>query len=279
MDLSSNLDHFRIFYMVAREGNITKAAEKLYISQPAVSMTIKNLEENLGNKLFIRSKRGVTLTKFGEKIFNKVDSAFLQLSQIGGIVEEEDQLLRGEIVIGCGSHIARQTLVEPLKKFLNFHPQIKIKQIEDVQAKMFSQLEKGEIDLIISQYNEIKNELVFKPLHNQPYAFVRSPNAETTRFISFSQGSYAQKIFSQFIKDYHYDDVPNIQVSGYNFAIELALNGLGTTLAPAYLTEKYVKAGTLELVYSDYPLPNINFGFYYNPKLLSRAAKELIKNF
>ena len=50
MDLSNNLDHYRIFYMVAREGNITKAAEKLYISQPAVSMTIKNLEENLGNK-------------------------------------------------------------------------------------------------------------------------------------------------------------------------------------------------------------------------------------
>ena len=69
MDITANLDRFRIFYQVAKIGNITKASEILFISQPAVSMTIKNLEEELETTLFIRSKKGVTLTKAGEKIY------------------------------------------------------------------------------------------------------------------------------------------------------------------------------------------------------------------
>lgn len=277
MDLSTNLDYYRIFYHVATEGNITKAAEKLYISQPAVSMTIKNLEEILGNQLFIRSKRGVILTKFGEKIFKKVQSAFAILSQIEGIVEEENQLLSGEIVIGCGSHIARKMLVEPVKNFLERHPQIKIIQLEDVQAKMFNLLAKGEIDIVITQYNGKEDELIFNALRCQPYAFVKSPNSNAQRFITLSEGSYAQTIFDKFIKDYNLQDIPCLPVSGYNFAVELAINGVGTTLVPSYLIDKHVEKGELEIVYKDYPLPNINFGFYYNPKLLSRGAKEFIK--
>ena len=67
-----NLELYRIFYVVARVKNITKASEILNISQPAVTKHIKNLEEQLGNPLFIRTKRGVILNEYGENIFLKV---------------------------------------------------------------------------------------------------------------------------------------------------------------------------------------------------------------
>lgn len=277
MDILSNLDRFKIFYHVAMVGNITKASEILFISQPAVSMAIKNLEEELDTTLFIRNKRGVILTKAGEKIFKQVQSAFTYLSQINNIVEEENGLIKGEIVIGCGSHIARRVLIEPYKKFLNKHPNIKLIQVEDVQTKLVEQLKSGTIDLVITQYNGKYDDLYFMPITCQPYAFVSSPNAGTNRFITLTQGSYAQSLFDKFLDDYHLKDCPAISVSGYNFALELALNGIGTTLVPYYLIEKYVKDGRLEIVYKDYPLPSVNFGYYFNPNLISRATKEFIK--
>ena len=277
MDITANLDRFRIFYQVAKIGNITKASEILFISQPAVSMTIKNLEEELETTLFIRSKKGVTLTKAGEKIYKQLQNAFSYLAQINNIVEEENGLIKGEIVIGCGSHIARRVLVEPYKKFLNKYSNIKLIQTEDVQTKLVEQLKNGSIDLVITQYNGKYDDLYFMPITCQPYAFVTSPNCTNDRFITLTKGSYAQSLFDKFIEDYHLENIPYISVSGYNFALELALNGIGTTLVPYYLIEHYVKEGRLKIVYKDYPLPSVNFGYYFNPNLISRAAKEFIK--
>ena len=70
-----NLELYRIFYEVAKLKNITAASEKLKISQPAVTKHIKNLEDSLGETLFIRTKRGVVLTEVGNKIFLKVKQA------------------------------------------------------------------------------------------------------------------------------------------------------------------------------------------------------------
>ena len=66
--MNINFELYKIFYEVANEGNITKAANKLMISQPAVTKQIKTLEDELGGQLFIRTKRGVILTENGQKI-------------------------------------------------------------------------------------------------------------------------------------------------------------------------------------------------------------------
>ena len=76
-----NLELYRIFYVVAETKNITKASEILNISQPAVTKHIKNLEEQLGNPLFIRTKKGVILNEYGEKIFLNVKQALNLLSE------------------------------------------------------------------------------------------------------------------------------------------------------------------------------------------------------
>jgi len=78
--MEQNLSSYRIFYAVANTGNISKAAKELYISQPAISKSVKKLEENIGVKLFERSSRGVVLTSEGELLYTHVKSAFETLT-------------------------------------------------------------------------------------------------------------------------------------------------------------------------------------------------------
>lgn len=278
MDNLINFEYYKIFYYVAKEGNITRASEKLYISQPAISQTIKKLEEELGLSLFARNKKGVVLTKSGQKIFEKVENAILNFSSAQKIAEEEKSLLGGELIIGCGSNIARRLLPLPLQRFVKANQNIEVIQLEEVQAKMFKMLSKGELDLILSQENKDIQDFPFFPLSQEEYIFVkaRGANEEDLKLIKLSDGSYAQFIFNDYLKK-HPKKLREIKVSGYIFAIELALCGVGIALTPKYLVEDKLSQGLLEQVYIDFHLPPVTFGYYYNSDLITPATKEFIK--
>ena len=77
--MNQNLSLYRIFYAAALAGNISKAADELFISQPAISQSIKKLEQSLDTALFVRNSRGVQLTEEGELLFAHVKSAFQTL--------------------------------------------------------------------------------------------------------------------------------------------------------------------------------------------------------
>ena len=84
------------------------------------------------------------------------------------------------------------------------------------------------------------------------------------------------KIFDDFIEERKLDSLPIIKVSGYNFAIELALKGVGITLAPIYLVEEYLNNGILEEVFKDYLLPSVNFGYYFNKTTITDLTKRFL---
>ena len=79
--MEQHLTQYRIFYAVARAGNISRAAKELFISQPAISKSISKLEESLGIALFIRNSRGVSLTAEGQVLFQHVEAAFEALDR------------------------------------------------------------------------------------------------------------------------------------------------------------------------------------------------------
>ena len=95
-----NLELYRIFYVVAETGNITKASELLNISQPAVTKQIKNLESVLNTPLFLRTKKGVILNESGEKIFLKVKQALTLLEEVNDIIKDFSNLDTGTIKLG-----------------------------------------------------------------------------------------------------------------------------------------------------------------------------------
>ena len=96
-----NLELYRIFYVVAKEKNITKASKILNISQPAVTKHIKNLEYELGEELFIRTKKGVILNEYGRKIFLNVKNALNLIEDAENTLEDAKNKHRVTIRIGA----------------------------------------------------------------------------------------------------------------------------------------------------------------------------------
>ena len=267
-----NLDNYKLFYEVAKCGNITKASEKLFISQPAISQTIKKMEDRLGVKLFIRSKKGIELTTIGKKIFQEVEFSLHNISNIEQLINEEKGLLKGEIVIGGGSNITRKILTMPIAQFLLDYPLINFKIIESVQSEMINQLRTGELHFVLTQYNE-DIKFPFIPLFKTNYCFIESPNKETEKFLTTHEGSFVHKLMENFLDSKNYKKSDIMQIAGYKTSIELVKHGVGTTLVPYYLAEEDLNNKKLIKVYTDYELPSIQFGIYYNPNLLMPASK------
>lgn len=172
-----NLELYRIFYIVARVGNITKASEELNISQPAVTKHIKNLEEQLGNPLFIRTKRGVILNEQGEKMFIKVKQAITLLDDAEKEISEFRIIDKGTIKIGVSTSLAGKFLLKNMKEFNKIYPNIVIEIYTDPTKILIKQLKSGSIDVIIGKFPWNKDlDLDYITLGRTKYIFVGNEN-------------------------------------------------------------------------------------------------------
>lgn len=112
-----NLNLYRVFYICAKCDSFVEASRKLYVSQPAVSKQIKNLEDLLGTKLFYRNNNGLRLTKDGKQLYDYIEKSYNYLMAAEKIIKENNNLEFGTIVIGAPAHIASFYLLEFIEKF------------------------------------------------------------------------------------------------------------------------------------------------------------------
>lgn len=276
--MTINLDYYKIFYQVAICGNITRASEKLFISQPAISQTIAKLEEALGVTLFIRSKKGVKLTIVGEKIFKVVKNGLDNLENVQKIALEQEHLLSGELTLSCGSNIAKKLLLKSIKEFSEKYPLISI-NIENYPLDISCQkLQDGKLDLVIGQFNSEVTLLSFTHLSYEKYVFVSTKEVNFEKVILMDKGTYSRKLFDNFLANYGHDKVKHeIVVNGYSIAIELCKMGLGVIIAPFYLVEKLLDSGELVLLEQKSFNENQNFGYYINPENVTNITKEFLQ--
>ena len=276
-----NFDYFKTFYIVAKHGNITKASEVLYISQPAITQTIQKLENSLGVNLFIRNKKGVLLTPEGQKIFDEVENAYSHMLRIEKIVSDVDDLNSGTICIGCGSNIARKVLLSPILEFNKKYPNVNCLQIDKPQNIMFDMLSKCELDLCISQYNpDVLDKFNFIPILNEEFIFVctnkylKEIKNNSPLFIIQGDGTYNKKIFDNYIEN---QKIPHkvFQSVGYNFSLDLCLNHFGISLIPKYLVENYIKNNKLT-IYKENTSNQTIYGIYTNKQIKSKKIDIFI---
>ena len=109
-----NLNNYRIFYTVASLGNISRAADALYISQPAISKSITKLEEGLGVTLFSRTSRGVSLTEEGEILYQHIGNAFDSINQGEDEIKKIHDLGIGQLKIGVSTSLCKYILLDYL---------------------------------------------------------------------------------------------------------------------------------------------------------------------
>jgi LysR family transcriptional regulator, cyn operon transcriptional activator len=157
-----NLELYKFFYYVAKFGNISKASEHLYVTQPAVSRSIKQLEEALGCQLFFRNSKGVQLTQEGEVLFKHVDQAFNFITSGEKKISDFKSLQYGEIRIGASDTLCKYYLAPYLKTFKTNYPSIKISVTCPPTLEIIKLLKAGEIDFGLVNMPVQDEQLSFK---------------------------------------------------------------------------------------------------------------------
>ena len=143
--MAVKLELYRVFQEVARMGNISAAAQNLFISQSAVSQSIKQLEEQLQVRLFSRSTRGVVLTSEGKLLLDYVSHG-LGLIQCGEEkLAQSRQLLTGELIIGASDTVTKTYLVSRLEAFHQNYPAIQIRILNGTSQMVLDYLHAGQV--------------------------------------------------------------------------------------------------------------------------------------
>lgn len=151
-NLRNDLPLYFDFYIVAKEGNFTKAAEKHFVSQPNLSRSIKNLEEKLNLKLFVKNNKGVKLTLDGEKLYNRLDNTF---SDFMIKFDNKNDDMSGVITIGSTRNISDYKLEEYLSKFIKKYPKVQVKILTDSASNLNQYLVNHRIDILIDYLPQI----------------------------------------------------------------------------------------------------------------------------
>ena len=148
--MSINFEYYKVFYYVAKYKKISTAAEKLYVSQPAVTQTIQKLEEQMGGTLLVRTKSGIELTEMGRKLYKLIKESVESLDNAEYRVGKYENLQEGSIKIRTGSNVARLLLYDAVEKFSNDYPNIKIEIATGSPYHSAELIHTGEIDMMLT---------------------------------------------------------------------------------------------------------------------------------
>ena len=168
--MKTNLELYKAFYYVAKNKNITQAANELMVSQPAVSKSIKVLERDLNTVLFNRNKDGVSLTNAGELLYNKINKAMELIISAEEDIDSLNNMEQGTINIGAGNTIMQRYLMPYIKDFHEKYPNINVIVHTVVTDELIKRAQVGLVDIVFthlpntvpSNFNIIK----LKKLHD-----------------------------------------------------------------------------------------------------------------
>lgn len=252
MDINHEL--YKVFYHVAKTLSFSEASKELFISQSAVSQSIKVLEKRLGQKLFIRSTKKVRLTKEGEILFSHVEPAINLISLGETRILEAKSLNGGQLSIGASDTICRYYLKPFLKEFHGRYPNVHIKVVNGTSLKCVEYLKNGIADLIVvntpnsalgqvgkivpvKEFRDIfvANRRAFPKLISgiqsvselQKYPMMMLDKASTT-------SEFLHKLFLE----RHLELVPSIELASNDLLIDLARIGLGIACVPEYCIDE-----------------------------------------
>lgn len=251
--MNIDFELYRIFYVVAKNGNITKASKELNISQPAISKSIKNLEEQLGGQLFFRTKRGVILTDEGKEFYKYISQAIEYIYNAENKFSDLVNLETGCIKIGISTTLTKEFLLPYLEKFHSLYPKIDIQIVTSYTDDLMTKLKNGLIDILILNLNN-KNygndiEIIkcrkiqdcfvvgekFKSLASQELSFNELNNYP---LLLQAKGSSTREFLDDVAKANNITLKPNIELASYSLVSEFVKIGFGI----GYVTRDYVKS-------------------------------------
>ena len=177
--MKTNLELYKTFYYVAKNKNITQAANELMISQPAVSKSIKTLERDLDTILFNRNKDGVTLTNAGEMLFNKIRRAIELIVSAEEDLSSLNNMESGTINIGAGNTIMQRYLMPYIKEFHELYPNINVIVHTVVTPELIKRAQLGLVDIVFTHLpNDIPSNFKIHKIKKLHDIFVVNKDSE-----------------------------------------------------------------------------------------------------
>lgn len=287
----SKLDLYKIFVVVGKNNSFSSAAKELYITQPAISQAIMQLEEELDIRLFNRLPKGVTLTHEGEILFEYADSA-LNLIGVGEEkISEFNNLSAGELKIGVGDTIAKYFLLPYLETFHNSYPNITLKIVNGTTIETIDLLKSGRIDLAICNLPvedptleqkiniDIHDIFVcgkkFKQQISKPLTF-----EEVTQLplILLEPKSNSRKYIESYLLDQGIPIAPVFELGSHDLLLEFAKINLGIACVTKEFSKDYLDRGILYKVPLQEEIPARNIGICYLKSVpLSPSSTKFVK--
>ena len=258
--MEQNLSQYKIFYEVAKAGNISKAAKELYISQPAISKAISKLEDSLGLSLFTRSSRGVQLTSEGEILFEHAKEAFDTLSRGEQELKRIQEFDIGHLRIGVSNTLCKYVLLPYLKTFIDQYPHMKVTIESQSTAQTLSRLEQQKLDLGLVAEPSLRKDLAFIPVMDIQDTFVTTPAYlnnlyvregkdtnifETGNIMLLDQSNMTRHHVDDYMSENHIVPRQVLEVTTMDLLIEFVKIGLGVACVIKELVQKELDNGTL----------------------------------
>ena len=287
-----NYELYKVFYHVASTLSFSEASKQLYISQSAVSQSIKALEKKLDQTLFIRSTKRVQLTPEGEILLRHVEPA-MNLIKRGETQLVDATSTGGQIRIGASDTICRYFLVPYLERFHKEFPNAHIKVTNQTSVKCVELLESGQVDFIVINYpnSHLSNLYSLKKIAKFKDVFVANDSFSELRDrkISFKemQGypilmlekhTTTSEFLHSLFQKHELDLVPEIELTSNDLLLDLAKIGLGIAFVPDYCIPKY--SDELFRVEMEEELPTRELAIVYNNRVpVSKATMEFLNYF
>ncbi|WP_315081352.1 LysR family transcriptional regulator [uncultured Clostridium sp.] len=287
----SKLDLYKVFRQVGKSKSFSKAAEELYMTQPAISQSIMQLERELDTRLFNRTPKGVSLTNEGKHLFEYVDSA------IGLIEAGEEKILEfhnlsvGELKIGVCDTISKYYLMPYLEKFHNMYPNIKFKIINSTTLELCTLIKCGEIDIAICNFPIDDPSLELRPcvevqdifVCGEKYNHLLNDNISlddvaNLPLIFLEQTSNSRKYVENFMISKGIKISPEFELGSYDLLLEFAKINLGIACVVKEFAKEYLNKGLIYEVKTVEEIPKRSIGVCYLKRVpLSLASTKFVE--
>jgi LysR family hydrogen peroxide-inducible transcriptional activator len=280
------LRQLRYFVALARHGHFGRAAEACAISQPALSMQIKDLEEGLGGVLLERSARQVALTTFGEEAAPRVRHILRLVDELGDLARASRDRLAGRLRIGMIPTIAPYLLPTVIANLAQIHPELDIHVRETLTATLIQELADGRLDTAIVALPVSEPSLVEVALFSEHFLLVRPRQDEGTpvpsskmlramRLLLLEEGHCFRDQALSFCNTQSSPPREVLDASSLSTLVQMVGAGLGVTLIPEMAVAVETRSASVSVSRFKNPQPSRTIGMIW--RKTSPLARQLLQ--
>lgn len=288
--MNIDLELYRVFFEVAKFQSITLAAKHLHISQPAISKSIKSLEEQIGGKLFIRSRNGVVLTEDGKVLFYYVKRALELFNQGEQKYLEMLNLKSGTVRVGISKTLFKEFLLPYIEKYHDLYPNIKIELFCSKASDLVKKLSDGLIDMVIANmpmdapkdiysYDlmTVHDVFVVKQDYNIDKEVIPLDELNNYNLILLPQGTNTRDNLDDILEQHDIVLDPYMTLASYSLVYEMTKVGFGIGFLIYEFCKDDIDSNILKVVNVDVTIPERKISLMLKKNFeCSFATKKLI---